>query len=191
MGSSVGFVCVCVAALAVAGCSTSPFKTGMPSPGAPSTTTTPPEPGGGPEVPASPSAPEPQPSIEVPPPARLPRERPHTAPATLGAASKALVGQAQTQRKRGDFPGATVSLERALRIEPNIPLLWIEMGRLRMDQANFAQAESMGRKALSMSVGDDGTQSLAWALISDSLRARGQNPQAQEALERSKELAQR
>jgi penicillin-binding protein 1B len=43
---------------------------------------------------------------------------------------------------------ATVSLERALRIEPNNPLLWIEMGRLRMDQRNYAQAESMGRKAL-------------------------------------------
>jgi Tfp pilus assembly protein PilF len=194
MGSNVVFVCVCVAGLAVAGCSTSPFKKGMPSTSAPSTTTTPAKPGAGPEVPApGPSTPAAgsQPSIEVPPPAPLPRERPRTAPATLSPASKALVSQAQTQRKRGDFPGATVSLERALRIEPNNPLLWIELGRLRMDQTNFAQAESMGRKALSMSVGDDGTQSLAWALISDSFKARGQNPQAQEALERSKELAQR
>jgi predicted Zn-dependent protease len=137
------------------------------------------------------TAPAPEPSIEVPPPPTLPRERPKMPPATLGAASKALVGQAQTQRKRGDFPGATVSLERAMRIEPNNPLLWIEMGRLRMDQTNFPQAESMGRKALSMSVGDDHTQSLAWELIADSFKARGKNPQAQDALERSKALAQR
>ena len=101
------------------------------------------------------------------------------------------MSQAQSQRKRGDFPGATVSIERAMRIEPNNPLLWIEMGRLRMDQANFPQAESMGRKALSMSVGDDRTQSLAWQLIADSFKARGKNPQAQDALERSKALAQR
>ena len=136
-------------------------------------------------------APAPEPQIEAPPPAPLPRERPKVPPATLGTASKALVTQSQAQRKRGDLPGATVSLERALRIEPNNPLLWIEMGRLRMDQTNFPQAESMGRKALSMSVGDDRTQSLAWQLIADSFKARGKDPQAQEALERSKALAQR
>ena len=99
--------------------------------------------------------------------------------------------QAQAQRKRGDLPGATVSLERALRIEPNNPLLWIEMGRLRMDQQNFAQAESMGRKALSMSIGDNRTQSAAWLLVADALKARGKNPESQEALERSKALAMR
>jgi hypothetical protein len=189
MGSNVAFVCISVAAFALAGCTTSPFQKGMPST-APAPV--PSKPGGGPELPPSPApTPAPQPSVETPVPAPPPRERPRTPPATLSAASKSLVGQAQAQRQRGDFPGATVSLERALRIEPNNPLLWIEMGRLRMDQSNFAQAESMGRKALSMSVGDDRTQSLAWALISDSLKARGKNPQAQEALERSKELAQR
>jgi uncharacterized protein HemY len=101
-----------------------------------------------------------------------------------------LVTQAQAQRKRGDLPGATVSLERALRIEPSNPLLWIEMGRLRMDQRNFAQAESMGRKAVSMAVGDNRTQASAWALVADALRARGRNPEAQEALDRSRALSQ-
>jgi hypothetical protein len=182
---------VVIAVLALAACSTSPFRKGMPA------TTTPspakPAPGQGPLVESvqEPPAPGMEPVIETPPPPQLPRERPKVAPATLGPASTALVAQAQTQRQRGDFPGATVSLERALRIEPNNPLLWIELGRLRMDQGNFPQAESMGRKALSMAVGDDRSQSLAWALISDSLRARGKNPQAQEASERSKELAQR
>ena len=104
-----------------------------------------------PEVGASPPGAEPG-VIAQPPP--LPRERPKTAPATLSPASRSLVAQAQTQRNKGDLPGATVSLERALRIEPNNPLLWIELGRLRMDQQNYPQAESMGRKALSMSVGD-------------------------------------
>ena len=176
--------------LALTGCTTSPFRKGMPETTQPAPTK--PGPGQGPVTEPAPPAPTPsEPVIESPPPPPLPRERPRVAPATLGPASKALVGQAQTQRKRGDFPGATVSLERALRIEPNNPLLWIEMGRLRMDQGNFPQAESMGRKALSMSVADDRTQSAAWALISDSFKARGKNPQAQEALERSRELAQR
>jgi predicted Zn-dependent protease len=106
----------------------------------------------------------------------------------LSPASKALVSQAQGQRKRGDLPGAAVSLDRALRIEPSNPLLWIELGRLRMDQGNFPQAEGMGRKALSMSIGDDGTQAQAWQLIGESFRARGRNTQAEEALARAREL---
>jgi predicted Zn-dependent protease len=134
-------------------------------------------------MPAEPAIQTPAPSIPVP------RERPKAAPATLSPASRALVTQAQTQRKKGDLPGAAGSLDRALRIEPNNPLLWIELGRLRMDQRNFPQAEAMGRKALSMSVGDNQTQSAAWQLIADSLRARGKNPQAQEALEKSQELS--
>ena len=140
--------------------------------------------------PSIPPVPEPgTPVIEAPAPTPLPRERPKAAPATLSPASRALVTQAQAQRNRGDLPGATISLERALRIEPRNPLLWIEMGRLRMDQRNFAQAEAMGRKALSVAIGDERSQSQAWALISDALRARGKNPEAEEALERSRELS--
>lgn len=129
------------------------------------------------------------PRILAPAPLPLPKERAATPPATLKPASQALVNQAQAQRRKGDLPGANVSLERALRIEPNNPLLWIEMGRLRMDQGNFPQAESMGRKALAMSVGDDRTQSSAWQLVGESLKARGKNPQAEDAFERARELS--
>lgn len=130
-----------------------------------------------------------EPVIDAPTPTPLPRERPRTPPATLGPASSALVAQARVQRSKGDLPGATVTLERALRIEPNNPLLWIELGRLRMDQHNFAQAEGMGRKALAMSVGDDRTQSQAWRLIADSQRARGKNAEAQSSMEHANELS--
>ena len=99
-----------------------------------------------------------------------------------------LLGVIEFQREN---PSAAIALiDRAIEIEPNNPLLWIEMGRLRMDQQNYPQAESMGRKALSMSVGDPHTQSSAWLLISDSLKARGRNPQAQDALAKSKELSE-
>lgn len=179
--------------LAVSGCALAPFGTSRDSSTArpPATTQSP---GAGPVLttPTETLPPPPgttEPVFDVPAPA-VPRERPRVAPATLGPASRSLVTQAQAQRQKGDLPGASVSLERAMRIEPNNPLLWIEMGRLRMDQRNYLQAENMARKALSMAVGDDRTQSAAWALIADSLRARGKNPQAQEALERSRALAQ-
>jgi hypothetical protein len=180
---------VAMTLLASAGCSLQPFRSEPPAPPA----RTAPSGGQGPVIaeppsvtstmPAEPVIQGPAPSIPVP------RERPKVAPATLSPASKALVSQAQAQRKKGDLPGAAGSLDRALRIEPSNPLLWIEMGRLRMDQRNYTRAEAMGRKALSMSVGDGRTQSSAWLLIADSLRARGKNPQAQEALEKSQELA--
>ena len=168
---------------AAAGCAAPPFQTEPPPGPAPGPSQT----GRGPSIPP---VPEPgTPVIEAPAPTPLPRERPKAAPATLSPASRALVTQAQAQRNRGDLPGATISLERALRIEPRNPLLWIEMGRLRMDQRNFAQAEAMGRKALSVAIGDERSQSQAWALIADALRARGKNPEAEEALERSRELS--
>jgi hypothetical protein len=178
-------VAACVLAI-LAGCATEPFRTEPPSkPTTPSTA------GRGPSIPEEPQLPVPgttEPAIEAPMPTPVPKERPKVAPATLSPASKALVSQAQAQREKGDLPGATVSLERALRIEPRNPLLWIEMGRLRMDQRNYPQAEAMGRKALAMAIGDSRTQSSAWVLIADALRARGKNPEAQEALDRSKEL---
>jgi len=179
-------------ALAASGCALDPFHPAEPGPasghGAPQ-----PQSGSAPVLSAPPviEAPgqEQEPVIAAPTPTPLPRERPKSPAATLGPASKALVSQAEAQRKKGDLPGATVTMERALRIEPNNPLLWIEMGRLRMDQRNYAQAEGMGRKALSMSVGDDRTQSQAWQLIADSLRARGRNPEAQQAADRAKALS--
>jgi tetratricopeptide (TPR) repeat protein len=182
-----------VTLLAISGCAIEPFQAG----GKPATTgsTRRSDAGSAPVLSSPPEVPAPtpgsEPAIDAPTPPTVPRERPKAPAATLGPASKALVTQAQAQRRKGDLPGATQSLERALRIEPNNPLLWIEMGRLRMDQRNYPQAENLGRKALAMSVGDDHTQSQAWQLISDSLRARGKNVQAQEAADKARALVER
>lgn len=189
---------VLVITLAASGCAVEPFQRGdgksdasrsaasskESSAGAGPVVSTPPPESAGP-------TPETQATVEAPTQAPPPRERPKTPAAKLSPASQALVSQAQAQRKKGDLPGAAVSLDRALRIEPNNPLLWIETGRLRMDQRNYPQAENMGRKALAMSVGDDRTQSMAWQLIADSLRARGMNIQAQEASDKARALAAR
>lgn len=181
----------CLLLVSLAGCAVEPFRKGEPTPH-PSTVKR--DGGGGPVVSSSPEIKPPTAEsavpIEVPPPPPLPKERTRVPPPTLSPASKALVSQAATQRKKGDLPGAALSLERALRIEPSNPLLWVEMGRLRMDQRNYAQAENMGRKALSMSVGDPRTQSSAWTLIGESLKARGKNPQAQDAFDRAKALSE-
>ena len=109
---------------------------------------------------------------------------------TLGAASRALVGQAQTQLATKNFAVAASSIERALRIEPDNPLLWIELGKVRQAEGNYVQAENMGRKAVSMSAAPR-AQSAAWRLIAESYRARGKNSEAREAQARAEGLTAR
>jgi len=81
---------------------------------------------------------------------------------------------------RGDLDGASSTLDRALRIEPNNPLLWIERGRLRLAESDARQAEGCGRKALALASGDHGTQVQAGRLLTDALRAQGRNQEAHE-----------
>jgi predicted Zn-dependent protease len=125
------------------------------------------------------------PSTVEEPPQQLP---PVVREPTLGAASRALVSQAQTQMATKNYAIAASSLERALRIEPDNPLLWIELGKVRLAEGNNVQAENMGRKAVSMSVNAPRAQSSAWRLIAESFRARGKNIEAQEAQARAQSL---
>jgi cytochrome c-type biogenesis protein CcmH/NrfG len=81
----------------------------------------------------------------------------------------------------GDLGLAAATIERAMRIEPDNPLLWIELGRIRYTAADASQAESMGRKALALSAGDAQAQSASWKLIADSLRSQRRNQEAAEA----------
>jgi Tfp pilus assembly protein PilF len=126
------------------------------------------------------------------PPTTVPEPTPPPAPVvrepTLGAASRALVSQAQTQMATKNYVVAASSIERALRIEPDNPLLWIELGKVRFAEGNYVQAENMARKAVSMSVNAPRAQSSAWRLIADSYRARGKNIEAQEAQSRADSL---
>ena len=80
----------------------------------------------------------------------------------------------------GDLPGASTSLDRALRIEPSNPLLWIEQGRLRLAENDAHQAESCARKALALASGDHGAQSQSTRLLVDALRAQNRNEEARE-----------
>lgn len=138
-----------------------------------------------PQVPTSPPA-EPVPES----PAGVEPQRP-VREYQLSAASRALVTQAQTQAANGDGSTAAATIERALRIEPSNPLLWLELGKLREREGSYGQAESLGRKALSLATGDARAQSAAWRLIAESLRSRGRAVEARDAELRANELAPR
>ena len=124
--------------------------------------------------PPSVSAPTPLPAPPPQPTPPPPREN-HLSPAT-----RSLVTQAHSLMAKGDLDGASSTLDRALRIEPSNPLLWVEIGRLRLAESNAHQAEVCGRKALALASGDRGTQAQAGRLLADALRAQQRNQEAVE-----------
>lgn len=109
--------------------------------------------------PAPAPAPAPQPSApsrSEPAPAPLPVPQsgstvtPPRPQSDATSASGSLVAQSRTQRAAGSLPAAKASLERALRLDPNNPEVWLELGELELQSGNNAQAATMARKALSL-----------------------------------------
>jgi predicted Zn-dependent protease len=81
----------------------------------------------------------------------------------------------------GKYDLAEETIERALRIEPDNPTLWVELGEVWMTEGDAAQADATSRRALSLAAGDRQVQATAWRLIVESLRARGRNQEAVDA----------
>ena len=76
-----------------------------------------------------------------------------------------MLAQARTDRVAGRLDSAESTIERALRIEPNNPLLWIELGEIKLASGDRAQARTMGRRAMSLSGGDAAIENSARRLI--------------------------
>jgi tetratricopeptide (TPR) repeat protein len=125
-------------------------------------------------VPEPPSAPPETPAPQPPRPPQPTREA-HLSPAT-----RSLVAQAHEQLARGDLDGASLTLDRALRIEPNNPLIWSELGKLRLTESDSHQAEVCARKALALASGDRAAQAEAARVLIGALRAQGRNQEAHE-----------
>jgi predicted Zn-dependent protease len=166
-----------VAASLLSACSVfrSPESASSPS------TQTPPEPGTAQPQPVPPTEAVPTPEPPRPPPKQF----------KLNPATNALVQQAHTQAHAGAFVPAANTIERALRIEPENPLLWIELGRIRLSENNPGQANSMGHKALALATGDPQAQAAAWRLIAESLRGLDRNDEAAEADKKANTLSPR
>src|ERR1700734_2595055 len=119
-----------------------------------------------------------QPEPGTPTPAVPEPPRPPPKQFKPGPATASLVAQAHKQASGGNYEPAAATIERALRIEPENPLLWVELGQIRLSEGNAAQADGMGHKALALATGDVQAQASAWRLIADSLRARQRNQEA-------------
>jgi tetratricopeptide (TPR) repeat protein len=129
------------------------------------------------EPPPPPPAPVP---IESPKPQQREAPEPPSRAFKLGPAAQSLVNQAHAQIARGELPGASGTLDRALRIEPQNPLLWLELARLRLSETDPKQAETCARRALILGSADVTLRLAAGHLLADALRAQKRDAEAKD-----------
>ncbi len=111
-------------------------------------------------------APLPTPESSAPPEEAETASAPGARAGPPGAeATASLVAVGRSARRAGDYDGATAYFEQALRIAPNDARLWIELGETKLAQGDAAQAAVMGRKALTLTAGDETLASRARQLI--------------------------
>jgi predicted Zn-dependent protease len=102
----------------------------------------------------------------------------------------ALLDRAQTDNASGQREAAGASLERALRIEPRNPWLWLELAQVRLAQGQYAQAITLARKSNSFSGHQPSVQARNWQVIGQARVAQGDSAGAEQAFKLSAELAQ-
>lgn len=70
------------------------------------------------------------------------------------AAVQVLTTQANSAVQAEEWGRAGDALERALRIQPDNPRLWLRLGEVYKEQGNKQQAAEMARKAMRIAPGD-------------------------------------
>lgn len=152
--------------------------------------------------------PIPQPSTTMPsytPEVEIPRPKPQSnylptppAPqpqpvlATAVPAAKALLDKARLARKRGLLAEADALLERAMRLAPSEPMLYLETAEVRLAQGNYDAAAQFAQKSLSLLGSRDAFSSRdqraqAWNVIAEAKKGQGDErgaAQAQREMER-------
>jgi predicted Zn-dependent protease len=130
--------------------------------------------------PASPPETAPPPQAEVPPP---PVARPEN------TAVAGLMETARADAAAGKLSTAAAALERALRIEPRNPRLWQELARVRLQQRQFVQAESVAARSNSFAGSDNALRAENWRLIAQSRESRGDEEGARAARESAEKFS--
>ncbi len=97
----------------------------------------------------------------------------------MNPATASLLEQGRALRRAGRPDQAAVTLERALRIDPNEPEIWLELAELRYAAADWPEAEQFARRARSLAPADSPVRSNAVALIADALDRQGRQLEAE------------
>ena len=85
---------------------------------------------------------EPPAPVDEPPPPQAGAPKPSENVAVAG-----LMTNARADMEANRLGSAAATIERALRLEPRNPRLWHELARVRLRQAEYAQAESTAARS--------------------------------------------
>ena len=102
------------------------------------------------------------PTPEAVPPEVVTPPRPQSQ--TAGA-TQALLAQSRAARAAGSYAQASATIERALRIAPSDPRLWVELGEIQLATGDAAQAATLARKALTLATDDSAVIADAQSLL--------------------------
>jgi predicted Zn-dependent protease len=139
-------------------------------------------------APETPPPPAPQePGAAAPPP--TPEPAPPPVPRSENVAVAGLMESARADAAAGKLSTAAASIERALRIEPRNPRLYQELARVRLQQTNFTQAESMATRSNFFAGSDHALRAENWRLIAQAREARGDADGAREAREAAEKFS--
>lgn len=81
------------------------------------------------------------------------------------SATRELLAQSRAARTAGNYPQATAVVERALRLAPNDPYLWLELGEIALAMGDTKQAATLARKAQSLASDDRAVTAQAERLL--------------------------
>lgn len=122
-----------------------------------------------PPPPAQPAPPAPPaPPLVIEP---VPTPAPEPLWPEISATSAQLLSDSRRHQDAGNLAQAATSIERALRIDPRQPLLWLELGEIYLAEADYVQAEAMATRALNLAGPYRGVQQRAEALRFEARRA--------------------
>ncbi|WP_405235096.1 tetratricopeptide repeat protein [Lentisalinibacter orientalis] len=109
---------------------------------------------------------EPSPSPTAGDPASVPseQEEPETRSGSAEAVRE-LVANSREYRADGDYSRALADIERAIRIEPRNPYLWLELGETHLIRDDPRQAAATARKAMSVAGSDGAAKAAAEELL--------------------------
>ena len=114
-----------------------------------------------------------------------------------GKAVLALLGKARQASTKGSLSTAESYLERALRIEPQNPSLWLYMAKLRLYAAKSQEAINLAKKAMALSsrggkASRSSRRSLqadCWRVIAHAQQKMGNSQKAQKAQAKANSLS--
>jgi len=147
---------------------------------------------------AVPEAPPPQPGtvpapVEAAPVAPGPSATPLPPPAAAGPpqnpAVMRLMARAQEDIAASRLGSAEATLERALRISPRDARLWQQLARIRLQQGQYSQAESLAARSNTWAGSDNALRAENWKLIAQARDALGDAAGARAAQQNAERYA--